>query len=356
MKRGAWTAVFCLLVVHVAWALPSTQEVDAAVRAGNLPLAEDLVRQVIRERPTSAKAHYELGQILAQEGRHREAVAELDAARRIDASLGFAASPRIFQEKFDREQRLVEAIPPQRQPVQVAKMADANASDSHGWVWVLLGAGIVGTLGFIIFRRIAKSKVEAERRDASQAQLARLLPLTSRLDDIRLEARAAAYGKDIKNQLVARADELSRHVASRIEAVKNGFQVDPGDVSGLADSVDTLAVWAATGNRPPEIPVGHNGGTFSAGGASVWGAPPAPVNQGNVYGSQPQVVVVDNSSGFVGGMIVGDLMRHDRLIERDRIIEREVPRPEGRRESGFDQRGGGWGGDSSDNGGSNSDW
>ena len=60
-------AVLMALVATVALALPSPKDIEAAVNAGHNAQAEAMLREVIQEKSQSAKAHYELGQVLARE-------------------------------------------------------------------------------------------------------------------------------------------------------------------------------------------------------------------------------------------------------------------------------------------------
>lgn len=70
-----------LVLTAPAWAVPSPKEVSDAVHAGNFVLAEQLLQQTLQDKPNSAMAHYELGQVLAKEKRHQEALAELTKAQ-----------------------------------------------------------------------------------------------------------------------------------------------------------------------------------------------------------------------------------------------------------------------------------
>ncbi|MBB6249799.1 tetratricopeptide repeat protein [Nitrospirillum iridis] len=87
-----------------AWAAATPEQVKKAVDAGNLPAAEQMLRGAIREHGDSARAHYELGEVLGLEGRHQDAVGELELARKIDPTLHFAHSPETFQQHLAREQ------------------------------------------------------------------------------------------------------------------------------------------------------------------------------------------------------------------------------------------------------------
>jgi len=90
------------LAAAAAMALPSPKDIDAAVTAGHLSQAESMLREVIQEKPGSAKAHYELGQVLAREARYADAQAALAQAKTLDPTLKFAASPDKFNDVFNK--------------------------------------------------------------------------------------------------------------------------------------------------------------------------------------------------------------------------------------------------------------
>ena len=85
-----------VLSATFALALPTPKDIEAAVAAGHYTQAETMLRDVLQDKPQSAKAHYELGQVLAHEHRYKEAQTELQKAKDIDPSLKFATSPEKF--------------------------------------------------------------------------------------------------------------------------------------------------------------------------------------------------------------------------------------------------------------------
>jgi hypothetical protein len=90
------------LLTSIAFALPAPKDIEQAVQAGNYQQAETLVREVLREKPESAKAHYELGQILARQSRMSEAHQALVRAQEIDPALKFTNKPEKFRDLFER--------------------------------------------------------------------------------------------------------------------------------------------------------------------------------------------------------------------------------------------------------------
>lgn len=95
-------ALMLVAFATLALALPSPKDIESAVTAGNLSQAESMLREVIQEKPQSAKAHYELGQVLARQARYADAQQALSKAKAIDPALKFAASPEKFNETFDK--------------------------------------------------------------------------------------------------------------------------------------------------------------------------------------------------------------------------------------------------------------
>jgi len=86
-------ALMLVFFASLALALPSPKDIESAVNAGNLSQAESMLRDVIQEKPQSAKAHYELGQVLARQARFADAQQAMSKAKAIDPSLKFATSP-----------------------------------------------------------------------------------------------------------------------------------------------------------------------------------------------------------------------------------------------------------------------
>ena len=148
-----------------ALALPSPKEIEAAVGAGQLPQAETMLREVLQAKPQSAKAHYELGQVLARQGKFFEAQQALDQAKIFDPTLKFASSPEAFVKTYDTVLAQVRgassaasakaAVATPAAPMAAA--APDSPAPSGGfnltYVW-MVAAGLV-VLGLILRRRAA---------------------------------------------------------------------------------------------------------------------------------------------------------------------------------------------------------
>jgi len=109
----------------LAFALPAPKDIETAVAAGHYTQAESLLREVLQDKPQSAKAHYELGQVLAHEQRYKEARTELQKAKDIDPSLKFAASPEKFNTVFAKVDTLAGA------PTSSVVMAPSVVPGTH---------------------------------------------------------------------------------------------------------------------------------------------------------------------------------------------------------------------------------
>ena len=157
-----WGASFAL-------ALPTPKDIEAAVAAGQYAQAETMLRDVLQDKPQSAKAHYELGQVLAQLQRYKEAQIALQKAKDIDATLKFAASPEKFNTVFAKVSDLAAApssavvmaptvapvtqAVPKSQPGQEAVAGFFASSMSYVWLGI---AGLV-VLGLWLRRSTAQA-------------------------------------------------------------------------------------------------------------------------------------------------------------------------------------------------------
>ena len=146
----------------LALALPTPKDIEAAVNAGHLPQAETMLREVLQDKPGSARAHYELGQVLARQAKYDEALAEVQRAKSIDSSLKFAASPEKFQQTLDRIGAAASTakLPSATAAGHVAATtapAPAPASPALNLNYVLLGIGVLVLVAFLVRRNKAQA-------------------------------------------------------------------------------------------------------------------------------------------------------------------------------------------------------
>ena len=164
-------ALTLALAAGWALALPSPKEIEAAVGAGQLPQAETMLREVLQAKPQSAKAHYELGQVLARQGKYFEAQQALDQAKTIDPTLKFATSPEAFAKTYNTVLAQVRGAPSAASAkaavatpaAPVASPAPASPAPSGGFnlMYVWMGAAGLVVLGLILRRRAAATPAVA---------------------------------------------------------------------------------------------------------------------------------------------------------------------------------------------------
>jgi uncharacterized protein len=153
-----------LATASVVWALPSPKEIQEAVDAGQIPRAESMLREVIAEKPQSAKAHYELGVLLERQERYLEAQTELKQAKTLEPSLKFTRDPQNFEHQLEHVNAKVEqgALPARstesvthQQPAPVVH--ESSGTSPLTLVWVLI-AGLV-IVALIVRRRAPQPTV-----------------------------------------------------------------------------------------------------------------------------------------------------------------------------------------------------
>ena len=157
-----------VLSATLALALPTPKDIEAAVAAGHYTQAETLLREVLQDKPQSAKAHYELGQVLAHEHRYKDAQMELQKAKEIDPSLKFATSPEKFNNVLAKVNDLAAApsssvvmapsvTPGTQAATKVAPEAAEHSSGSSPLTYVWLAIAALVVLGLWLRRSAANA-------------------------------------------------------------------------------------------------------------------------------------------------------------------------------------------------------
>jgi hypothetical protein len=160
MKR--WMALLMMAAVSLAaWALPTVDQVQAEVAKGNYAAAEVMMRDVIAERPNSARAQYVLAQVLAHNGRLDDARTAAQRARQLDPAIGFT-SRQGFE---DFERALAQGVRPGVAPAATGRLGDRTSVPPPdlaapppkpavpGWAWGIGGAVVAILLWRLLSRR-----------------------------------------------------------------------------------------------------------------------------------------------------------------------------------------------------------
>lgn len=124
-----------------AWALPTVDQVQTAVKQGDYAGAEQMMKQVIEAKPGSAKAHYVLAEILAHQRKFGEATEQVRMARLNDPQIKFTDPAKFaaFEQLLEREQHGAKSLAPAR----AAPVREPASSGGGVPLWVLLGGGAV---------------------------------------------------------------------------------------------------------------------------------------------------------------------------------------------------------------------
>jgi hypothetical protein len=162
MKRVV-LALFISVLALPAWALPTIDAVQGEISKGRYSQAEDMLREVITAKPSSARAHYVYAEVLAHDKRFDKAAEEAALARKLDPEIRFTQPEKFnaFLQLLDREQAAARAVvPTQREtlpeaaPVRQERALPAHESSTGGvpiWVWGLAAAA----LAFVAWRAFA---------------------------------------------------------------------------------------------------------------------------------------------------------------------------------------------------------
>lgn len=145
-----FVAVACSSVSVMAAPEPSMHEVYQAAQAGRYIEAQDMMDQVLKAHPNSAKAHFAEAELLAKQGKFNPARAELATAERLQPGLPFAKPQAVSSLKTLIESPRAPMNPLATSPmVQQVDLAGGSAP-SRGLPWGLILGGM-GLLAFVVF-------------------------------------------------------------------------------------------------------------------------------------------------------------------------------------------------------------
>src|ERR1700692_1438253 len=135
---------------------PTVHQIYEAAQAGHFDQAQQMMDQVLRDHPTSSKAHYVQAELYAKEGKTALARAELTQAEEYDPGLTHE-NPRSVQAL---KAQLGLATRTTQSP-RVIGMTSAPAAAHFPWGTVVILALVVGVLWMLFRRRSAYSQYPA---------------------------------------------------------------------------------------------------------------------------------------------------------------------------------------------------
>jgi hypothetical protein len=126
-------------------ALPTVDQIYQAEQAGHMDQAQQMISQVLKAKPMSAKAHFIQAELFAKQGYLSQARAELNDAERLDASEDFA-KPHALQE-------LKAQLGAGEHRASSGQIVPAPRAEARfPWGTLLIAAIVIGLL-MMVFRR-----------------------------------------------------------------------------------------------------------------------------------------------------------------------------------------------------------
>ncbi len=128
---------------------PGIHQVYEAANSGHLDQARNMMSQVLKDHPDSAKAHYVAAEIDARSGDLASARSEFQSAEKLAPGLPFA-KPYAVQEL--RSQLYAQQLQQPRVVTPINAIAPIRAHAAFPWLTVI-GIGFVVWIAWLIFRR-----------------------------------------------------------------------------------------------------------------------------------------------------------------------------------------------------------
>jgi tetratricopeptide (TPR) repeat protein len=245
-----------------------------------------MLREVLQDKPQSAKAHYELGQVLAHAHRYKEAQTELQKAKDIDPSLKFATSPEKFNTVLTKVKDLAAAptssvvMEPSVAPGTHAAAKAAPESAASGgsspltYVWLAI-AGLV-VLGLWLRRSAANATNNASQTAYAPVATPMGTPSAPRGFGAQFTPNAApaGYAPQGYAQPNSGGSTMTGAVVGGLAGVAAGYALSKaleGDHHTAAPTSAGASSSAGNGGYVPfDTPAQPDLGTFDAGSGSDW--------------------------------------------------------------------------------------
>ncbi len=243
---------------------PTMQQIYEAARSGQLPAAQQMMNQVLRDHPQSAKAHYVQAELYAREGNLPAARQELSHAEQLAPGLPFVRPDAVHE---------------LQQQLSTAHIA-GRVPAAHAFPWgivLLVGSGIVLLLLFLRRRSTAAAYPGYAGYPQAGAQMPGPVPMPGPYGGAVMTPNAGFGGSGLASNLVT------------------GLAVGAGLAAG-----EELVHRVFDSN--------HGGGVPMTGAGSAYDSPPIPENTdmgGNDFGISDAGSWDDGGGSFGGGDMGG---------------------------------------------------
>jgi hypothetical protein len=334
MFRKLFFAVMLSVCAFAALALPKPSEVKAAFASGNYVLAENLLKQVMVEKPT-AMVHYQLGQVYAAEGKHPAALNEYRQAQALDPTLQFASNANVFINSLNTEQKLA-TVPVPSPPM--------NWAIVFGVIFII--ALVIAMLA-AFYTKASKKKELAVAKKLQTEKTNTLIGLLKSLDDATLIAKTSNHSSTMTTQLIDNIIDAQSRVRKIVAELKDNGNVTESRIQSISDTVSTVVAQAASGIPQPTSPdyadpirashLSHNYPKKSASNP-IYRAPapqitPTPAPSPTVVHHYHEPVHTTSNSGndLLTGVLIGEAISNHR--DRTVYVERDSSFDQGRNRS-----------------------
>jgi hypothetical protein len=326
-----------MLVSGAAFAVPSAQQIESAMAQRNWQQADAGLTEVLQAHPNNARAHYLYAQVLDQEGRSGDALAQIQQAKTLDPQIRFTDPTRFAQTEArirrDAErggvatghtsnpfaQQNTGSV--QQQPAMMPQAPARHGPSMGMWIGIIV---LIGAIALVLRWTLRRARTQ----DDSRADDDRRVQLKRATDLLKLDVKlSTAVGHEALAREVEGTEDQLRGLVEALSNSKN--PVPPYQLDELEQRVASLKARAEGRPDPYAAAPAGSGESAYAREAERFGNPPQapypyPPQQ------QPQVIVQQGGGfgsgmgGLLTGVLLGEALNSGR--EREVIVDDETRR------------------------------
>jgi hypothetical protein len=332
-----------MLVSGAAFAVPSAQQIESAMAQRNWQQADAGLTEVLQAHPNNARAHYLYAQVLDQEGRSGDALAQIQQAKTLDPQIRFTDPTRFAQTEArirrDAErggvatghtsnpfaQQNTGSV--QQQPAMMPQAPARHGPSMGMWIGIIV---LIGAIALVLRWTLRRARTQDDSRadDDRRVQLKRATDLLNAVRSLKLDVKlSTAVGHEALAREVEGTEDQLRGLVEALSNSKN--PVPPYQLDELEQRVASLKARAEGRPDPYAAAPAGSGESAYAREAERFGNPPQapypyPPQQ------QPQVIVQQGGGfgsgmgGLLTGVLLGEALNSGR--EREVIVDDETRR------------------------------